>query len=205
MRVSKKTKEETRVKILAAAEKLFLRNGYEQTTTRDIASAADIAAGTLFNYFPSKETLVMTMVADAMAKGGENYRKRRSEQESVEEDLFLLISSELRCLRPFRKFIGPVLESTMSLFSKSKSCPTGESSRVEHLNTVKEIITADGACRIPDFIAVSLYWSLYLGILAFWSNDRSRNQEETMAMIDYSLKIFAQTIRGDADEREEIP
>jgi AcrR family transcriptional regulator len=205
MRVSKKTKEATRIKILAAAEKLFLRNGYEQTTTRDIASASDIATGTLFNYFPSKETLAMTMVEEAMKKGGEHYRKRRSGQESVEEDLFLLISSELRCLRPFRKFIGPVLESTMSLFSKSKSCPEGESARVEHLNTVKEIITADGTCRIPDFIAISLYWSLYLGILAFWSNDRSRTQEETMAMIDYSLKVFIQTIQGDADERGARP
>jgi AcrR family transcriptional regulator len=205
MRVTKKAKEKTRATILAAAEKLFLRNGYEQTTTRDIASAAEIAAGTLFNYFPSKETLAMTMVADAMTKGGENYRKRRSGQESVEEDLFLLISSELRCLRPFRKFIGPVLESTMSLFSKSKSCPAGESARVEHLNTVKEIITADGACRIPDFIAISLYWSLYLGILAYWSKDRSRNQEETMAMIDYSLKVLTQAIGGNAGERGDRP
>lgn len=201
MRVSRKVKAETRAKILATAEKLFLKSGYEQTTTRDIAYAANIATGTLFNYFPSKETLAMTMVAEAMTKGGENYRKRRTGEESIEEELFLLISSELRCLRPFRKFIGPVLESTMSLFSKSKSCAAGESARVDHLNTVKEIMNAGGECRIPDFIAISLYWSLYLGILAFWSNDKSRNQEETMSMIDYSMKIFTQTVRGDADER----
>ena len=203
MRITQKTKEKTSKKILSAAEKLFLRKGYEETTTRDIASAAGIAAGTMFNYFPGKEALAMTMVAEAMAKGRTDYIKRRSGEEDAAEALFLLISSELRRLRPFRSFVGPVLESTMSLFAKTKTCQAGEASRIEHMKAVREIISANGHSRIPDFISSSLYWSLYLGILAFWSNDNSRNQEETLAMIDYSLKVFTRTISGAFDEEED--
>ena len=49
MRVSAQTKAATRDTILRTAMRLFAANGYEATRTRDIAQAAGIAAGTLFN------------------------------------------------------------------------------------------------------------------------------------------------------------
>ena len=194
MRITKQAKEKTRQKILKAAESMFCQKGFEETTTRDIASAAGIAAGTLFNYFHSKETLAMSMVSEAMALGRETYSRRRSGNEDLAEDLFLLITSELRQLKPYRKFIGPVLESAMSLFSKASVCQEGETARVEHLEIVQEIITSHGYSSVPQSISASLYWSLYLGILAFWSTDESRNQEETLALVDYSLNLYSRTV-----------
>ena len=47
MRVTAETKAETRQRILDAARQLFAANGYEASTTRDIADAAGIANGTL--------------------------------------------------------------------------------------------------------------------------------------------------------------
>ena len=195
MRISQQAKEETRENILAAAKKLFLKKGFDDTTTRDIASSAGIAAGTMFNYFPGKETLAMTLVAEALENGHQDYYKRRTGEENLEEGLFLLITAELRRLRPYRSFIGSVLESTLSRFSKAKTCPEGESVRINHLKTVDEILSANSCSLIPGYISSTLYWSLYLGILAFWSGDTSRKQEETLALIDYSLKVFIGTIR----------
>lgn len=48
-------KEETRGRILNAAFKLFVQNGFEATTVDQIAEEADIGKGTFYNYFPSKE------------------------------------------------------------------------------------------------------------------------------------------------------
>lgn len=196
MRISKKTKEETNKRILQTAEGLFVQLGFEQTTTREIAAATGIAAGTLFNYFPSKETLAMSLLARAMNKGREEYYRRRSGEEDFGEDLFLLITSELRSLRNYRKFLGPVFAKTMSLFTISNSCPAGESVRREHLQIVREILNTHSLSQAPNYISVTLYWSLYLGILAFWTDDESRNQEETLALIDYSLKVFTHTLTG---------
>ena len=50
MRVTAETKRVTRERILAAARELFDSQGFDNTTTRDIAAAAGIATGTLFNY-----------------------------------------------------------------------------------------------------------------------------------------------------------
>lgn len=51
-------KEETRQKLLEAARALFHTNGYDATTVEEITERADVAKGTFFNYFSSKEALL---------------------------------------------------------------------------------------------------------------------------------------------------
>ncbi len=45
--------------ILDAAARVFSEKGYGGATTREIAEAADLAEGTLYNYFPSKRDLLI--------------------------------------------------------------------------------------------------------------------------------------------------
>ena len=51
-------KEETKLKIITAAMKLFKKYGFDETTMELIANEADIAKGTLYNYFPVKEAIL---------------------------------------------------------------------------------------------------------------------------------------------------
>ncbi len=55
-------KSETLRRIEEAGWRLFRTRGYESTSTREIADAADIAAGTLFNYFPEKRNLLIHLM-----------------------------------------------------------------------------------------------------------------------------------------------
>jgi AcrR family transcriptional regulator len=51
-------KEKTRQRLLEAGWQLFRDHGYDDTTVAEIAEAADVAKGTLFNYFANKESLL---------------------------------------------------------------------------------------------------------------------------------------------------
>lgn len=51
-----------REQYLAAALKLFVEKGVENTSTSEIAKAAGTASGTLFLYFPTKQDLVSALV-----------------------------------------------------------------------------------------------------------------------------------------------
>ena len=70
-----RSKRDKLERIKRAARKLFGRKGFEATTTREIATAADIGAGTLFLYAGTKEDLLVLIfreeigrvVADAFA------------------------------------------------------------------------------------------------------------------------------------------
>jgi AcrR family transcriptional regulator len=51
-------KQETRQRLLECAWRLFQERGYDDTTVEDITEAADVAKGTFFNYFQTKEALL---------------------------------------------------------------------------------------------------------------------------------------------------
>jgi AcrR family transcriptional regulator len=57
-------KQLTKERILEAAKKLFFNNGFEATTTEEVARQAEIGVGTLFNYFDSKAELLVEVFSE---------------------------------------------------------------------------------------------------------------------------------------------
>lgn len=53
--------------ILETAARLFAEKGFHRTTTRDIADAADVSEGTLYNYFVNKEDLLFGIMENLVA------------------------------------------------------------------------------------------------------------------------------------------
>jgi AcrR family transcriptional regulator len=51
--------DDTRTRILQAALRLFAARGYEGTTTKDLASAANVAEGTIFRHFANKKAILV--------------------------------------------------------------------------------------------------------------------------------------------------
>jgi AcrR family transcriptional regulator len=58
-------RERHRNEIIEAAERLFLSQGFENTTMKEIAQSAEFAKGTLYNYFESKEDLYLAIGTNA--------------------------------------------------------------------------------------------------------------------------------------------
>ncbi|WP_431892936.1 TetR family transcriptional regulator [Nonomuraea sp. bgisy101] len=60
-------KEQTRCRISQAALRLFAERGFDDVTVNEIAEAAEVAKVTLFSYFPTKESLVLSGVKEDLA------------------------------------------------------------------------------------------------------------------------------------------
>ncbi|AFK02597.1 regulatory protein TetR [Emticicia oligotrophica DSM 17448] len=58
-------KVEMRRQILAAAQKLFLEQGYEKTSIRNIAEVIEYSAGTIYLYFKDKNEILFALHVDA--------------------------------------------------------------------------------------------------------------------------------------------
>lgn len=67
VRVVKKP-EERRREIVSASRSLFLSQGYENTTMQDIMTKLQIAKGTTYHYFRSKEELLDAVVEDMVTE-----------------------------------------------------------------------------------------------------------------------------------------
>lgn len=55
-------------RILDAAQRLFARQGFEKTTTRQLAEAAGIAEGTLFRHFENKKAILVAVVTQGWSE-----------------------------------------------------------------------------------------------------------------------------------------
>jgi AcrR family transcriptional regulator len=190
MRITAEAKTETRQRILDAATNLFLTEGWHDTTTRAIAVAAGIATGTLFNYFPTKEAIAATLIAEALKICP------KPEESSLEAELFALIWSGLSQLREYRKFLGPACETLFSPLARSSPNSPGEAIRVDHLELVEATVAAHGLPRPLSAVSMQLYWTLYLGVFAFWAADDSPGQEDTLALLDQSLRLYVASLKG---------
>ncbi len=195
MRITAEEKALTRTRILEAAVALFRTRGYESTTTRDIAGAANIATGTLFNYFASKEAIVACLVTEAVEEARANFHAKKPEGDLAEQ-LFAYVAAELRQLKPLRTFIMPLLETSLSPLAATSQCKSTDSMRANHLATVAEIVRTHGIEELSP-VSLQVYWSLYIGMLAFWAADKSPKQEDTLALLDQSLAMFVAWLPGE--------
>jgi len=172
MRVTAQVQTATRRRILEVAQELFASQGFDATTTRDIAKAAGIATGTMFNYFSSKESVVGSLAAEALADLGEGFNDGNREGPSLEEELFAFIAAGLRKLKPLRKHLPVVLGTALS-----PVCANVDDDccrlRASHLETIAQLAHRHGLKEFPT-MALQIYWSLYAGLLLFWHVPPSR-------------------------------
>jgi AcrR family transcriptional regulator len=201
MRVTTEAKAETRQRILEAARQLLAASGYEASTTRDIADAAGIANGTLFNYFPNKEAILAALVAEATAGMHADFESLSPDEGSFEEHLFAFVAAGLRKLKPWQKHLPVLLETVLNPLTMT---PVDDAlaMRLSHLDTVARLAKHHGLGDLSA-VALQLYWTLYIGVLMFWAQDSSPKQEETLALLDSSLAMFTGWLQPEKDSPSE--
>lgn len=121
-----------RNKMLNAAVKLFLENGYEKTTTASIAKAAGMAPSSFFAAFESKEALLLTLVETMF----ESQFRKAYQMVANEKDPVLMYAVETAV----QMYIIELSESLREMYVTAYSLPsTSEyimSSMVERLQHI---------------------------------------------------------------------
>lgn len=78
---------ETRESLFRAALDLFARKGFTETTVEDITEAADVGKGTFFNYFPSKDHILLAFGEMQLAKLESAVAEARESREAMPQFL----------------------------------------------------------------------------------------------------------------------
>lgn len=190
MRITSAEKQATRDRILKAAKALFRGKGFGSTTTRDIAKEVGIATGTMFNYFPSKEAIVVELV-HASSETGVRQLQQDDATNSLAESLFQVVANQLRQWKAFRTYFGPVIE--VAFAPPEQPADYAESLRTDVAEQLLNALASHGE-NDPSSLDMQVLWSLYVGVLTFWIADKSRKQESTLALLDQSTQMFANWI-----------
>ena len=76
---------EIRERLFRSALQLFAQKGFAETTVEDITEAADVGKGTFFNYFPSKDHILLAFSDMQLAKLEQSINGLRTSQQSLPE------------------------------------------------------------------------------------------------------------------------
>jgi AcrR family transcriptional regulator len=77
-------KQHTRDELVAAASRLFTERGFDETTTADIAEAADVSQRTFFRHFASKEAVLYGDSDEVAEAFGDAIRSRPADEEPLQ-------------------------------------------------------------------------------------------------------------------------
>ena len=173
------------------------RQDFDQATIRDIACEANLAVGTLFNYFPSKEAVAIALAEVAIAKARQEAAKKRPGSATLEEELFLHIAARLRALKPLRKFIQPVVDSALSAPVHNGASGVAAPIWADQHNALADVFGRHAVDSQRWSMTVPVFWALLVGVLSFWSRDKSPRQEDSLAMVDQATPMFVAWLQAD--------
>src|SRR5512135_1857391 len=98
-----------RAQIIAAAVRLFSENGIEAVTVDQIAAAADVGKGTIYNYFQTKEDIVVAFMVDLERDVQARVRGFKSRRRSVAGVLISFIQAQFRMKESYHAFVRAFL------------------------------------------------------------------------------------------------
>lgn len=82
---------ETKEKISRTALRLFVEQGVAETSIRDIATAAGISQGAMYNHYTSKDELAWDLFSTNFSAIGHELRRRAQENETLEGKLRAMV------------------------------------------------------------------------------------------------------------------
>ena len=199
MKVSKQEKALTRKRILKAAADVVSEKGFKSASMREIARRAEVGDATIYNYFPTKESLLYGYCEEKQHAVAEALKQIDDFHEyTLREQLQQLTETELALWLPDRDFLSEVFTLTFSAPVAGAVNLAGTRRRFNRM--VEDMIDAAiEVGEIPDQpyreLLAPLYWDYFTGILAFWLHDDSEDYANTTQLVDRSVEIIAMVLQ----------
>jgi AcrR family transcriptional regulator len=113
-------KEEKRRQILEAALREFARRGFSRTKMDDVARAAGIGKGTVYEYFTNKDELFFALYEHVRTTFHDTIYRNAERQETAAKALAVFIGDTISALNEWREF-GTVLLDFWSEHRRARS------------------------------------------------------------------------------------
>mgnify|MGYP000994697599 CR=1 FL=1 len=157
-------KIQSRKGILDSAAALFQSRGLEDVAIADIMSGAELGIGTFYNYFDSKDDVLMELLGRIMKELGERVRVLSEEQKPVTEILRELLLAAARLLGKNRYVLPLFLRAAQqaTLLERSETSVSAPPFTVLFTRLVEEgQAKGEFRCDIPTAIISELFHSLF--------------------------------------------
>jgi AcrR family transcriptional regulator len=185
----------TRDHLARTAYRLFEARGYEAVTMEEIAVAADVAKGTLYNHFELKEALLAHAIHLQLANDLEALRELILSEKTFATRLKVLLLASARWCEDHRGYLAPFVRFQVS---QATAATSRESNSDNGMIALYEVLIAqaqtDGEVRTDltaSHLAMMLHY-LYFCALMRWLEMPDLSLGEEFAAV---IVVFLQGAR----------
>jgi AcrR family transcriptional regulator len=188
---------ETRTRILDAAMDLFRRQGFEETTMREIAAEAGVATGAAYYYFDSKDAIALAFYDQSQRELEPLLDKALAGGKHLRERLAALLVAKLKYFEPNRRLLGALAAHADPEHPLSPFSARTRGIRERDVASFARVLEASGVRVARDLEPhlPRLLWLYQMGLILFWIYDRSPSQERTHALIRKSVAIVERLVK----------
>ncbi|MFM0733366.1 TetR/AcrR family transcriptional regulator [Paraburkholderia sediminicola] len=162
-------RQSTLESVASLAGDLFQRDGYESVTMEQIAQVADIARGTLYNHFPTKEAVLASWIQQELARDLQDFASDMNADMEFADGVPRLLDLSAQWCTAHRELLPPYLKFCFQGMQASMTADGGEGLVALYAQMIR---TSQRAGKIrSDLGAVhlaTLFHHLYLGALMRW-------------------------------------
>jgi len=185
-------KKRARGAILEAARELFFSTGYDGTTVEAIAAKAEVAVGTVYNYFESKSAIILAITEeDTSACSGREYTI--SDNDPLPDVLRGYVHTFMEVLSRYPK---QLLRELMREALGSAGGSPGEGIIRQDITLMEDLeelfgrLRASGRLRdeVSTEMASLLIYGTVMTSLIWYAADPERKSEEMIASLDGMLE-----------------
>ncbi len=200
MKTTKSKQDQNRRHVIATAVELITEQGYDATTMKQIARAAEIGDATIYKYFPSKEKLLLgyyeQIIADVLK---DTAAIPELEQYTLHERLHLLVDGVLESMLGDREFV----EITKSIVGKSPLLMMREGMPGQQVLKQQVALLLEEAeqkeeiaqCDYKDMIA-GLFADYLFSVIVYWLQDDSDEFANTTQLVELTLAVLVLTLKS---------
>lgn len=191
-------KAAVRAKIVATAVELFSRHGLSEVTVEHIADVAEVGKGTIYNYFATKEDIVVAFMADLEAKIQARPRRSLLSRGSVATVLTDFVRYHFRLKRPYhafvRVFLGQMFVRTEQFLPYMVEMQKAIDPPLQELFAS---LQARGVMRKDVEIAqlIPVFKTMHLGLTALWAVEGPPFRGTEM-VVKQEMKFFCEGLES---------
>jgi len=188
-----------RQKISDTATSMFLERGFDEVRVGEIAEACDVSEKTVFNYFPTKESLVFDREEDGARQLADVLRNRRDV--SIVDAVVELLDADLQWFdERWASSVGATQLTAVrhfaALIERTPSLQTAMNSMTERLTQVAATALAERAGIDPDEPEAQIAASVILGLWRVQFQSMVRHADGAASIDDVKSAVTADVRRA---------
>ncbi|MCK5117213.1 MAG: TetR/AcrR family transcriptional regulator [Candidatus Aegiribacteria sp.] len=186
-------KERARRAILEAARHMFFNRGFDGTTIEEIAEKAEVAVGTVYNYFDSKSTLILAITAEDTSRVlDEEFHIRESSTGVESIKVYVNMFMENLSMYPKRLLRELMREGWRSDTTLSKGLISQDLTLLDGLARVLQELTDQQKIKTGtdiEYTSLAIYGIITTAIM-WYAADEERTSEQMLESLEKMLEIL---------------